>query len=96
MLYCLWVMCLVSKKACPATQESVQFSHLAFGFRESQIDFADDLSLIRNQDGIFDTMALEALGCLLDVAPYKMGDRGIEDDWMAFSMVHEVGISVVQ
>lgn len=71
---------LLSKKACPATQESHQYSHLVLGFRESQIEFAADLSTIRNQDGISDTMALEALG----------------DDWLTFPMVHAVGISVAQ
>lgn len=73
-------MCLLSKKACLVTQESHQFSHLVLGFRESQIKFAADLSTIRNQDGISDTMALEALG----------------DDWLIFPMVHAVGISVAQ
>lgn len=75
-MVCLWATCLVSKKACPATQESAQFSHLVLGFRESKVDFVADLSIIKNQDGISDTMALEALGCLLDVAPSKMGDGG--------------------
>lgn len=73
-------MCLLSKKACLATQESDQFSHLVLGFRESQIEFAADLSTIRNQDGISDTMALEALG----------------DDWLTIPMIHAVGISVAQ
>lgn len=71
---------LLSKKACPATQESDQYSYLVLGFRESQIEFAADLTTIRNQDGISDTMALEALG----------------DDWLTFPMVHAVGISVAQ
>lgn len=76
----LWECAYSLRKLARPPRKSHQYSHLVLGFRESQIEFAADLSTIRNQDGISDTMALEALG----------------DDWLTFPMVHAVGISVAQ